>query len=101
MDSVKNILVIVDPTSPDQPAVQKAGELASRLHASIELLACDTRAVDIMVMGAISRSHLKQTLIGSAASDCSNIFPAMFLLSKRRGSLTPCPSKEARVFRSG
>jgi hypothetical protein len=44
MDSVKNILVIVDPTSPDQPAVQKAGELAFRLHASIELLACDTKA---------------------------------------------------------
>jgi len=44
MNSIKNILVIVDPTSPDQPAVQKAGELASKLHASIELLACDTKA---------------------------------------------------------
>ncbi len=27
----------------------------------------ERRAVDIMVMGAISRSHLKQTLIGSTA----------------------------------
>lgn len=44
MDSIKNILVIVDPTSPDQPVVQKAGILAAKLHASVELLACDTKA---------------------------------------------------------
>jgi len=44
MDSVRNVLVIVDPTAPDQPAVRKAGTLASKLHASIELLACDTKA---------------------------------------------------------
>jgi universal stress protein E len=44
MDRIKNILVIVDPTSPDQPAVQKAGMLAARLQASVELFACDTKA---------------------------------------------------------
>ena len=44
MDSIKNILVIVDPTLADQPAVQKAGTLAAKLHASIELFACDTKA---------------------------------------------------------
>ena len=43
MDRIKNILVIVDPTSPDQPAVQKAGMLAARLQASVELFACDTK----------------------------------------------------------
>jgi hypothetical protein len=82
MDSVKNILVIVDPTPPDQPAVQKAGELASKLHASIELLARHTRAVDIMVMGAISRSHLKQKLIGSTAERLLEYLPCDVLVVK-------------------
>jgi universal stress protein E len=44
MDSIKNILVIVDPTASDQPVVHKAGLLAAKLRASIELLACDTEA---------------------------------------------------------
>jgi universal stress protein E len=44
VDNIRNILVIVDPTSSDQPAVQKAGTMASKLHASVELFACDTKA---------------------------------------------------------
>lgn len=44
MNSIKNILVVVDPTASDQPALHKAGLLAAKLHASIELLACDTKA---------------------------------------------------------
>ncbi len=44
MNSIKNILAIVDPTASDQPAVHKAAILASRLHASLELLVCDTKS---------------------------------------------------------
>ena len=46
MDSMRNILVIVDPTAPDpQPAIDKAQRLAVALRADLELIACETRAV--------------------------------------------------------
>ena len=44
MDPIKTILVIADPTAPDQPAVRKAGIIAAKLHAGIELLACETKS---------------------------------------------------------
>jgi universal stress protein E len=37
----KKILVVVDPTSDEQPAVDRAAWLAERMSASIELLICD------------------------------------------------------------
>jgi len=43
MDRIADILVIVDPTVADQPAVAKAHILARRLGAGLELLACDTQ----------------------------------------------------------
>ncbi len=43
MDRITDILVIVDPTVIDQPAVAKAHALATRLGAGIQLLACDTK----------------------------------------------------------
>ena len=43
MDRIADILVIVDPTVIEQPAVAKAHALAKRLGAGIQLLACDTK----------------------------------------------------------
>ncbi len=43
MDKICDLLVIVDPTAAGQPAVEKAAILARSLHASVELLACDTK----------------------------------------------------------
>ncbi len=42
MDKIAAILAIIDPTTVDQPAVAKAGLLATRLGARVELLACET-----------------------------------------------------------
>lgn len=43
MNSIADILVIVDPTILEQPAVVKAYTLARQLGAAVELLACDTQ----------------------------------------------------------
>jgi len=43
MNRINNILVIVDPTASEHPAVEKAGLLASRFGARIELFACETK----------------------------------------------------------
>jgi len=44
MKRVKNILVIVDPTATTHPALEKAGQLAKRIGARLELFICDYRA---------------------------------------------------------
>jgi len=43
MDELRDLLVIVDPTASDQPAVEKAALLAASLRANVELLACETK----------------------------------------------------------
>jgi universal stress protein E len=44
MNPVKNILVIVDPTASEHPAVEKAALLAQKLGARIELYVCENKA---------------------------------------------------------
>lgn len=44
MEPIRNILVIVDPTSHEQPAVAKGALLAELFGARLELFACDTKA---------------------------------------------------------
>lgn len=43
MEPIRNILVIVDPTSREQPAVSKGALLAELFGARLELFACDTK----------------------------------------------------------
>lgn len=45
MNPITSILVIVDPTASDHPAVTKAAALAKALAARVELYACDTKAL--------------------------------------------------------
>jgi universal stress protein E len=44
MNRIDNILVIVDPTATEQPAVDKAARLAQAFNARLELFLCDTQA---------------------------------------------------------
>jgi len=44
MNQIRNILVIVDPTAQQHPAVEKAALLAQKLDARLELFICDTKA---------------------------------------------------------
>lgn len=43
MSDLRNILVVVDPTAEQQPALEKGTALARRYGARLELFACDTR----------------------------------------------------------
>ncbi len=52
MNPIADILVIVDPTVVDHPAVAKARMLARWLGAAIELLVCDTKASRDMRLAA-------------------------------------------------
>jgi len=44
MNAINSILVIVDPTAQEHPAVAKGALLATRLRARLELYICDTKA---------------------------------------------------------
>lgn len=43
MNRISNILVIVDPTADEQPAVAKGALLAEKFDARLELFACETK----------------------------------------------------------
>ena len=43
MNTISNILVIVDPTATTHPAVEKAAILATRCNARLELFSCETK----------------------------------------------------------
>jgi universal stress protein E len=55
MNRIDNILAIVDPTTMEQPAVNKAAHLAGKLGARLELFVCDTRASREARMAAHAR----------------------------------------------
>lgn len=42
MSRIRNILVVVDPTAAEQPAIAKAALLAEQFNARLELFACET-----------------------------------------------------------
>src|SRR5687768_16044320 len=43
MSAINNILVIVDPTANEHPAVEKAARIAEKFRARVELYACETK----------------------------------------------------------
>jgi universal stress protein E len=55
MNRIENILAIVDPTTTEQPAVNKAAHLAEKLGARLELFVCDTKASRQARMAAHAR----------------------------------------------
>lgn len=57
MDYIKQILVIVDPTASEHPAIAKAALLAEKCQARIELFVCDTKAAYEMRLAAHARAR--------------------------------------------
>lgn len=70
MTRLNNLLVIVDPTAQEHPAVEKAALLAAKFHARLELYACDTRAARESRLAAAA-------VYGTSASD--SVAPRAFL----------------------
>jgi universal stress protein E len=56
MNPIHNILVIVDPTAAEQPAVEKAALLAQKLDARMELYVCDTKTARETRLAAHARA---------------------------------------------
>ncbi len=71
MDRIADILVIVDPSIGDaeQPAIAKAGLLAKRLDAGVELLACDTECS--------REARIAAKWSGAANASLADALPAM------------------------
>lgn len=63
MNSIRNILVIVDPTAEQHPAVEKAALLAQQLGARLDLFICDTKAAREARIAAHARSHAKEPFV--------------------------------------
>lgn len=57
MEYIKQILVIVDPTASEHPAIAKAAVLAEKFRARIELFVCDTRSAREMRLAAHVRTR--------------------------------------------
>jgi universal stress protein E len=65
MNRINNILAIVDPTTSEQPAVNKAARLAEKLGARLELFVCDTKASREARMAAHAREPSHQPFLAS------------------------------------
>jgi universal stress protein E len=63
MNRICNILVIVDPTASEHPAVAKGALLAEKFNARLELFACETRASREARLAAHARKHPKEPFL--------------------------------------
>lgn len=63
MNRICNILVIVDPTASEHPAVAKGALLAESFNARLELFACETKASREARLAAHARKHSKEPLV--------------------------------------
>lgn len=63
MNHIGNILVIVDPTASEHPAVARGGLLAQVFNARLELFACETKASRDARMAAHARKHSQEPFV--------------------------------------
>ncbi|HKS54856.1 MAG TPA: universal stress protein [Steroidobacteraceae bacterium] len=63
MNPLRNILVIVDPTAEEHPAVAKGALLAQKLDARLELYICDTKAAREVRIAQHARSHANEPFV--------------------------------------
>jgi universal stress protein E len=63
MNPIRKILVIVDPTAEQHPAVEKAALLAQKLNARLELYVCDAKASREVRIAAHARSHANEPFV--------------------------------------
>lgn len=73
MNSIRNILAIVDPTAQVHPAVDKAALLAEKLGARLELYACDTKASRDVRIAEHARSHSKEPFVVNLKSSLEQL----------------------------
>lgn len=63
MNRIGNILVIVDPTTREHPAVARGALLAQMFDARLELFACETRASREARLAAHTRKHAEKPFV--------------------------------------
>lgn len=63
MNRLCNILVIVDPTASEHPAVARGGLLAESFNARLELFACETKASRETRLAAHTRKHPNEPFV--------------------------------------
>lgn len=59
MNPIRNILVIVDPTAEEHPAIRKGALLAEKLNARLELFVCETKASRQVGLAKHARNNSK------------------------------------------
>lgn len=68
MNSIRNILVIVDPTAEQHPAIEKGALIAQKFAARMELYVCDTKASREARIAAHVRKHADQPFVVNVKS---------------------------------
>ena len=68
MNSIRNILVIVDPTAAQHPAIEKGALIAQKFAARMELYVCDTKASREARIAAHVRKHADQPFVVNVKS---------------------------------
>lgn len=81
MDPIHHILVIVDPTRAEQPAVAKAALLAKHFHAELQLFACDTKAS----LATRQTAHARKFPNEAFSKDLQPMLEALALPLRARG----------------
>lgn len=81
MNRIHNILVIVDPTAQQQPAVTKAAVLAEKFQARLDLFICDTKAAK----DARFAEHLRNSRQAPFEASLSRMLDALAAPLRERG----------------
>jgi len=81
MNRIHNILVIVDPTTQQQPAVAKAAVLAEKFHARLDLFICDTKAAQNVRFA----EHLRKSPQAPFGTSLSGLLDALAAPLRERG----------------
>lgn len=81
MNRVKNILVIVDPTADEQPALDKAVRLAKAFDARLQLFACETKETRANRYAA----HLQKAGAHAFISDVHAVLDGMAEPARKQG----------------
>jgi len=81
MNPIRNILVIVDPTAHQHTAVAKGAVLAEKLHASLDLFVCDTKAARNIRLA----EHLRESPQAPFEENLSQMLEALAVPLRKRG----------------
>lgn len=81
MNPIHNILVIVDPTTHQQPAVTKAAVLAQKFKSRLDLFICDTKAAK----NARFAEHMRESPRAPLESNLSGMLDALAAPLRERG----------------